>query len=786
MLLHIHTKGATHHLYKLYRLQGIPVKIVNYRFIRKADVASCTAIVVDSYDALNNVGFHLTNSELHEGGKASFKNLFAASILTAVRETGHVVRLLGGMTANQLYVRVNRILYIQALKKLTHAHTYQRISDPNIMYVTSDIDVLDRAEAKGKIILIATDTETKQEGILVNEDTNESYWIYNMIELVQYTFVYKLSDGSYQLDTYVIPFKKLHSYNNIKKINASPYPKATSNGHYDLEQFLHWRVPLVNWLWDVEYYLRSITSELEGHYNLNANAALWNLNITYWKDLTSHNKDRKPSQQNAFIKYSGLDTHWTAATTINQLAKATPANLKNYMLKRQFDGLTAWMNILLLPIDAKLNHELKLKAAKKYETNARIIKEATGLNPTQSEKLYPLFKKLHLIMRMLGYQDLGKLPNLQEKNLNGLLVSHPFMEAIVNALLDAKHGEKDIATFLNYIKYYKAKDIHKTTPYFDYGMSQYITLTLRYASSQSNAWCGGNIQNINYKYRAQFDAPKGKVFVSIDAPQSEARTVGYQSECMTIINVLENPELDYHIFNAANAVFKQPYDTIDKEKRTLSKPAGFGFFYGQTFAGLAKTLGVLNLRKIRKLLGYDDKTSLISVAKAISTGIDKLYWEIRGRYYPKVIAKFLKYGRVICMTGYAPVICSDINKQGTTNTIVCIDGQHTSAYINMIGGVKMLNNFLYSEGRIERSVYPTLQLHDEIQAIADENLTVQEIDDYTEDLFKNAYEVHGRIMSIPRGIPVFGLKMHQLKHDEMERTPEYLATKLKDLKEIHE
>jgi hypothetical protein len=104
----------------------------------------------------------------------------------------------------------------------------------------------------------------------------------------------------------------------------------------------------------------------------------------------------------------------------------------------------------------------------------------------------------------------------------------------------------------------------------------------------------------------------------------------------------------------------------------------------------------------------------------------------------------------------------------------------------MIGGVKMLNNFLYSEGRIERSVYPTLQLHDEIQAIADENLTVQEIDDYTEDLFKNAYEVHGRTMSIPRGTPVFGLKMHQLKHDEMERTPEYLATKLKDLKEIHE
>lgn len=785
MLLHVHSSGAIDHISKLYQEAGIPARFINAAYSKPRDLIGCETIVVDSLRSLSEVGRLVANTKLYEGGKPTFKSMMGSSIITHVKDTGRPIRLMIGLTPKQLYTKQNKIIYHKLLKKITHPNKYAKISDPQINEVTSDKNIMILAENRarslgGEIVMIGLDTETKQEGIITGAN-GESYWIYNMIELVQATFATKLPDGSYDLFTVVIPFKTKRQYEQIIEITSSDYPKIMSNGHYDMEQFIHWQIPVVNYAWDVEYYLRSISADFTGYYKLGMNAALWNLNIKAWKDLTDHKTDRNESQHKAFILYSGLDTHWTVATAINQMLSASGQNLKNYIMKQEFDGLTSFMNLQLLNVDEEVNFKLLQDATEKRIKNTEWFKDATGLKPSQNVKLLPLFKTLHFNMRKLGYPDMGKLQSLQEKNLSGIINSHPFWSGAVEKFLDAKHGEKDGSTFLQYIKYYRADDLKRKQPYFDYSMSQYTTMTLRYASSSSHAWCGGNVQNISGYYRQQYVIPKGQVGFSVDAPQSEARTVGYLAQCLTIINVLEDPNLDYHIFNAASAVFKKGYDTITKDERKLSKPVGFGFFYGQTWVGLLATLGVKSARELRAKMNLPNTIPLPYVAKQASLGIDKLYWEIRKNYYPKVIEHYRLTSRVPTITGYAPLVFGDINKGETVRTVVCIDGQHTSAHINMIGGVRMLYGFLYGKSPIERDTYPYLQLHDEIQGKTKDTYTVKEIDDYTEKLFKNEYTVNNRKMSIPRGIPVFGRSLMDLKGDEIERTEEVLSKQLKDM-----
>ena len=783
MLLHVYDKGSYLHISKLYKEIGIQAKFVTASYLRPQDFVGCTAVVVDSLRSLAAVGNKVTDSKLYEGGKPTFKAMMGSTIITKCNYTGTVFRLIAGLSPNTLYTRVGQIIYAKLMKKITDPKSYLKLPQPDINISTSKADVLEAAEQRaevlgGEIVLVSIDCETKQEGYIASSTGEEAYWIYSMIELFQATFCIRRGSREYDLWTVVIPFKEQHNYDAIKRICMSDYPKATSNGHYDIENLLHWRIPVVNFAWDVEYYMRSVTSDLQGFYSLGMNAALWNLNVKAWKDLTDHKTDRNLSQQKAFELYSGLDTHWTAATALQQMHTARGINLSNYLMKREFDGLTAFMNLQLLRVDKDLNYKMLEDATIKRQDNTEFFRRATGLNPSQDQKILPLFKKLHLNLNKLGYKDLGKLDSLQEKYLSGMMQTHPFVSAALEKFLDAKHGEKDGSTFIQYIKYYLCTDLTREQPYFDYSMNQYTAKTMRYSSKRSNAWCGGNVMNISGYYRTQYVMPEGRVAMSIDAPQSEARTVGYLSQCETIINVLENPELDYHIFNAANAVFNKPYETITKVERNLSKPPGFGFFYGQSWHGLMLTLGVKAMRELRDILGLPHTTPLASVAKQVSTGIDKLYWEIRKRYYPVVVDHYRKTSRVPCITGYNPIIIGSLTQAETVRTVVCIDGQHTSANINMRGGVRMLYNFLYGTTPIQRKTHPYLQLHDEIQAETSDEFTVQEIDEYTERLFRNKYLVNGRILSIPRGIPVFGKNLGELKADEIPRTPEVLGMTL--------
>nr|CAA6830580.1 MAG: Unknown protein [uncultured Thiotrichaceae bacterium] len=796
MIIHVYSAGSPAHIGKIYKDAGIPARFVTASYLRADDLIGADAVIVDSLISLTALEPLVLDAKLYEGGKPTFKAMMGSSIVTRTVKTKQPIRIMAGMSHKQLYTRTAKIIYHKLLKKITHPEKYVKTSKPNINIAKSDQDMLAYVERRsaslgGKIVLMSLDCETKQEGVITGT-CGKSYWIYSVIELVQATVVTQLPDKTYDLFTLVFPFKTLGQYNNIKKICASPYPKVMSNGHYDIEQFLHWRIPVVNFAWDVEYCPRSITADLTGYYSLGNSTAIWCLNVKTWKDLTDFKTDRNESQYKAFLLYSGLDTHYTAATALNQAMAMRGQNLKNYLMKMEFDGLTAFMNLQLLPIEVETQRRLLEDATNMRIDNTRLFKKATGLNPTQNEKVLPLFQTLHFNMRKLGFPDMGRLDSLGEKNLSGLINSHPMWSAAVNIFLDAKHGEKDGATFLQYIKYFQANDLGRERPYFDYAMSQYTTMTLRYASKSSNAWCGGNVQNISGYYRQQYRLPDltleppppeeddEEVVVSIDAPQSEARTVGYLSQCLTIIKVLEDPELDYHIFNAANAVFNKPYETITKLQRQLSKAPGFGFFYGQSWHGLMMTLGVKAMRELRDQLGLSKKTPLPAVAKQVSQGIDRLYWEIRKNYYPRVVATYRKTSRIPCITGYAPIAFGDINKGETVRTIVCIDGQHTSAHINMTGGVHMLNGFLFGKSEIERNTYPYLQLHDEIQCRTKARFTVKEFDDYTDILFHNKYRVNGRDLTIPRGVPVFGLSLKDLKDDEIPRTPEVLNLTLRE------
>src|SRR3990167_2067157 len=99
----------------------------------------------------------------------------------------------------------------------------------------------------------------------------------------------------------------------------------------------------------------------------------------------------------------------------------------------------------------------------------------------------------------------------------------------------------------------------------EYGVTVESTETFRFAMNLSPFERGCNAHTMPRGLRFQYEPPLGRVFVSGDGSQVEARWVAYLSKCKDLIDLFADPTRHVHQENAI-LVFGHP---VEKDSCTL-------------------------------------------------------------------------------------------------------------------------------------------------------------------------------------------------------------------------
>ena len=131
-----------------------------------------------------------------------------------------------------------------------------------------------------------------------------------------------------------------------------------------------------------------------------------------------------------------------------------------------------------------------------------------------------------------------------------------------------------------------------------YGVTVESTETFRFAMNLSPFERGCNAHTLPRSLRYKYEPPPGRVFVSGDGSQVEARWVAYLSKCKDLIKLFDDPTRHVHLENAI-LVFGHPVkkDTPDYK---LSKELVHGVHYREGPFLMSTKLG-LPVKETRKL-----------------------------------------------------------------------------------------------------------------------------------------------------------------------------------------
>ena len=108
------------------------------------------------------------------------------------------------------------------------------------------------------------------------------------------------------------------------------------------------------------------------------------------------------------------------------------------------------------------------------------------------------------------------------------------------------------------------------------------TVTGRISSSSTFDGYGGNLQNIpRGSFRRVFQADPGKVLVKADLSQAEYRVLIWKARIQRVIDrFLNDPKFSIHMWNAAENIYRVPYDQITKQMYQDAKNGVYGANYG--------------------------------------------------------------------------------------------------------------------------------------------------------------------------------------------------------------
>lgn len=382
-------------------------------------------------------------------------------------------------------------------------------------------------------------------------------------------------------------------YKGLKEVmEESPAKKDGQNTKYDINWMYQKGIKVQNVDWDAMQFHHLVDENTPQ--NLTYLTLYYNLNFPRYEDeLKPYIKNVKGDLRYEFIPpkvlgvYACADADAMFRVSSIQRGMASKRQLK--LFKRQSQPLSKFLGKLErngVKIDIGRISELEDKYQKQIDTENKKLCKLIGWKDfnvnsgPQMQKL--LFKK--------GKKSLGLKP-IGRKSRAG---NYGTGKDVILFLKRNYSNKKKTIKILNYIeqirKMRKMKSTYlsgfrKQADEFDRLHTSYLstgTVTGRPSSTSPN------LMNIPRDpiFRVLFIAGKGRILLSADYSQIEARLIAWLANEIRQIIKFANPDFDIHTFNSAS-VRKIKESEVEKEQRDKDKAVTFGMNYGRSNKSIA-------------------------------------------------------------------------------------------------------------------------------------------------------------------------------------------------------
>lgn len=659
--------------------------------------------------------------------------------------------------------------------------------DEPLMYVSNGRLMLDQIGRPFHPVLMSVDLETKTAQRCVYDDGSPDRYYVGIIDLVGFSICgYFKHHGEptppiskWSIFTYTIDFCQEWQMEFVRQLMATSIPKVFSNGMYDVQYLLRWRIPTVAYLHDSEYWLRSIVPDLTGWYSLQSQSNFFLLDSVYWKD------GREATSRSAYRTYCARDCHNTAHVSIAELAGTfTREVVRNFVIRFARVPYSVSSSMSGMEVDVEQRDKLRRIYEDAYYDANREVRAIFGCNEGQDQKLLPYFQGMAKLAKALNLPDAPSTINGTGKDeIRDLSAVHPMFGRALKPIKTARRYQKWLATYISMDYFCEGMnggtDMHSGRNYMLWTLQPFGTGTGRFASNGSCFWVGMSAHTLPGEMRSMLKAPDGYVFCTSDAPQSESRVTAHEAMCPAMKEATES-EHDFHALNAS-AFFGVPYEsiyddaackTLNKPLRDLSKRTNHGANYNMGDYVMLTTMGIVYVREAQRLLGLPETMKPKQVTAHLLQAFAERYKEVKHDWVVKLVLDVCTYGRLkFQVGGYSPLVIGDpVNHKPDLNTVIATTPQGESAYISIVGSMTLFAAWL----RGDSPVKPVLQLHDENISLVPKGTVMADVDRHYLDCCSNSYTVawvNGETtqLSIPVGEVVVGNNWSQLKNDAQKR-----------------
>lgn len=651
--------------------------------------------------------------------------------------------------SNYRGTRINYTIPVIVVSPIEHTHTihygkwlleqdlkkFKRIKEPVIPFSFSVLETPEQMEAAQLLLetclLISFDIETNEKlqitcisytGLL---STGECFCC--ILPFVDFGSDHFLSDETYAF-----------ALQTMRDINANSVPKIAQNGQYDATYLITYHAEPENFVLDTMILGWSAYSELPRSIEFLASLACFD--YFFWKDEADKAKEQKDNR--SYWAYCAKDSWYTLRILLWQLGHSPSWAFTNY--KKIFH--------LVYPALYCAFEGLKVDETKRLENRAKAVeKKIKALNDLQTMSADPEFNPgswqqvSRFVYSTIGAKRVPKAPTAgtDEKTLNLVAMQHPLLARIIDEIQTYREQAKLISTYFDFVQ---------KRGRLLYAIDPSGTDTGRSASKASAFWVGTQIQNIprGQDIKDWLVADEGYILLEADKNKSEARCVGYLSECEAFITAIEDPVYDFYR-RCASLFFGMKYEEVTDELRndvTKHIVHGSNYVMGpEPFVGRAtpKRLYAIMSKLQTKVL------NLLDFAKYLLSLYHKPFPEIRGNWYPAIKNEVQRTHKLVSPLGWTRYFFGDINKHHAVFRAAVAHGPQNLS-------VELINQAYY---RVYKNlVLPSLgairlkaQIHDSIflQCLAGTEVSIAQA---MRPLIDVSCTVHGRTMLIPSDFKV--------------------------------
>lgn len=442
----------------------------------------------------------------------------------------------------------------------------------------------------------------------------------------------------FSIKSYLIPFvdftqchyktqedygKAIQCYQTVMKL---PNPKIAQNGIYDATYSIRYNAEPLNFVFDTMVFHWCRYSELPK--TLDFIASLYLYDYVQWKheaDKASKGKDIQ-----SYWAYCAKDSWNTLRIAMQQLATTEPGDywIHNYHRTFRLVYPAIYCAFEGCKIDTEARYWLAQIAEARFQENKKdlVAMAATpNFNPASPQQVS---RFLYDIIGAVKPKTATSASATDEKSLNRIAMQHPLIARIVELQLAFKGDQKLISTYY----YFELWNGNRAL----WAIDPTGTETARMASRKSAFGLGLQIQNVPTDGVKAFFIPDDDfVLVEIDKNKSEARCVGYLSQCVKMIEALEDTAKDYYIV-LSSEFFGMAYEKVTKYIRNkVTKKIIHGSNYmmqEETFISAATPKELYNAMSQLNM-----RLALKDFAKWLLSLYHKPFPELKRDWYPSIL-----------------------------------------------------------------------------------------------------------------------------------------------------